>query len=151
METVHEIILKPDLTIRYSNAFQVILIRSGGCTVERDEQFDEGFETNKLDYGDSDDKKKTTWQALLEEKHEWIMLNSRVICDLIAYVLLVNCAPPRIAYALTNVDNPQNCVRPELKLFTESCGVGGPLLVHMDSIGILQSTVYRLDLCCTSM
>jgi hypothetical protein len=39
------------------------LIRSGGCTVERDEQFDEGFETNKLDFGDSDDKKKT-WQAL---------------------------------------------------------------------------------------
>ena len=80
------------------------------------------------------------------------MLSSRVICDLIAYILLVNCVvPPRIAYALTNVDNPQNCVRPELKLFTESCGVGGPLLVHMDSIGILQSTVYRLDLYCTSM
>ena len=69
------------------------------------------------------------------------MLNSRVICDLIAHVLLVNCAPPRIAYALTNVDNPQNCVRPDLKLFTKSCGVSGPLLVHMDSIGILQSSV----------
>jgi len=48
------------------------------------------------------------------------MLSSRVICDLIAYILLVKCVPPRIAYALTNVDNPQNCVRPELKLFTES-------------------------------
>ena len=95
METVHEIILKPDSTIRYSNAFQVILIRSGGCTVECDEQFDEGFETNKLDYGDSDDKKEK-WQALLEEEQEWIILNIRVICDLVAYV----------AYALTNVDNP---------------------------------------------
>ena len=84
------------------------------------------------------------------------MLNSRVICDLIAHVLLDNCAPPRIAYALINVDNPQNCVRPELKLFTESCGVSGSLLLHVDSIGILQSTVYRLDLylnvqCCVSI
>ena len=46
------------------------------------------------------------WQALYEEKQEWIMLDSCVICDLIAYVLLVNCAPPRIAYALAN-DNPK--------------------------------------------
>ena len=72
-----------------------MLIRSGGCTVERDEQFKEGFETNKLVFGDSDDKKEK-WQALLEEEQEWIILNSRVICDLVAYV----------AYTLTNVDNP---------------------------------------------
>jgi hypothetical protein len=54
------------------------LIRSGGCcTVEHDQQFIEGFETNKLVFGDSDEKKKK-WQALLEEEQEWIMLNNRV-------------------------------------------------------------------------
>jgi hypothetical protein len=40
-----------------------------------------------------------------------------VICVFIAYVLLVKCVTPRIAYALTN-DNPQNCGRPEIKLLT---------------------------------
>ena len=116
------------------------MIRSGGCTVERDEQFDEGFETNKLDFGDSDGKKKT-WQALRKTRMDHD--NSRVICDLIAHVLLVNCAAPRIAYALTNViiHRIAYVQTDYLKLFTKSCGVSGPLLVHMDSISILQSSV----------
>ena len=55
-----------------------------------------------------------------------------VICVFIAYVLLVNCVPSRISYALTN-DNPQNCGRPETKLLTKSCSVRGSIIGSLGS------------------